>query len=183
MSISVQSRFGPLPHGHVADLLTPGLRVVFCGTALGRVSAARGAYYANPRNKFWATLFAAGLIPAPMRPEDWPGLAAHGIGLTDVCKAHYGNDNELPVDAFDPAALRAKIARYQPGTLAFTSKKAAAAALGLRGTGQMSYGLQPERWGATRLFTLPSPSGSASAYWDAAHWHDLAAMLAQPDAA
>jgi double-stranded uracil-DNA glycosylase len=30
------------------DVLGPGLRVVFCGTAAGAVSAVRGAYYAGP---------------------------------------------------------------------------------------------------------------------------------------
>jgi len=36
------------------DLLAPGLKIVFCGTAAGEVSAARGEYYAGRRNKFWS---------------------------------------------------------------------------------------------------------------------------------
>ena len=32
----------------LSDLLQPGLRLVFCGTAAGAVSAAKGAYYAGP---------------------------------------------------------------------------------------------------------------------------------------
>lgn len=176
-------RGGALAPGHVADLLAPGLRVVFCGTALGRVSAERRAYYANPHNAFWRTLFAIGLTPTLLRPDDWPGLIAHGIGLTDVCKAHYGNDADLPADAFDPVALRAKIARYRPSVLAFTSKKAAAAGRGLRGTAAVPYGLQDEHWGPTRLFVLPSPSGSARRYWDEAVWHRLAVEIGERDAA
>jgi G:T/U mismatch-specific DNA glycosylase len=35
------------------DLLPPGMRVVFRGTAAGAESAARGAYYAGKTNKFW----------------------------------------------------------------------------------------------------------------------------------
>jgi TDG/mug DNA glycosylase family protein len=38
------------------DLLAPNLSIVFCGTAVGNVSAQRGAYYAGPRNMFWPTL-------------------------------------------------------------------------------------------------------------------------------
>lgn len=38
------------------DLLAPHLRLVFCGTAAGNVSAARGAYYAGPGNQFWPIL-------------------------------------------------------------------------------------------------------------------------------
>jgi TDG/mug DNA glycosylase family protein len=40
------------------DLLRPGLRIVFCGTAAGTVSAARGVYYAHPQNRFWSALYA-----------------------------------------------------------------------------------------------------------------------------
>ena len=32
------------------DLIKPGLRIVFCGTAAGHVSAARGAYYADRKS-------------------------------------------------------------------------------------------------------------------------------------
>jgi double-stranded uracil-DNA glycosylase len=34
------------------DVIRPGLKIVFCGTAPGNVSAARGACYAHPRNRF-----------------------------------------------------------------------------------------------------------------------------------
>ena len=176
-------RAGTLPPDHLADLLAPDLRVVFCGTALGRISAQRGAYYANPHNLFWRTLHAIGLTPTLLQPVDWPGLAAHGIGLTDVCKAHYGNDADLPAHAFDPAALRAKITRHRPAMLAFTSKKAAAAGCGLRGTGAIPYGPMEERWGTTRLFVLPSPSGSARRYWDESVWHRLAVEIGDRHAA
>ena len=41
---------GP-PHV-LPDLIKPGLKIVFCGTAAGTVSAKRGAYYAHPQNRF-----------------------------------------------------------------------------------------------------------------------------------
>ena len=53
------------------DLVRPGLRIVFCGTAAGTVSAARGAYYAHPQNKFWSALCAVGLTPRLLRPEEF----------------------------------------------------------------------------------------------------------------
>ncbi len=34
------------------DMLASGLRIVFCGTAPGRLSAEQQAYYAHPQNKF-----------------------------------------------------------------------------------------------------------------------------------
>ena len=50
------------------DVLAPGLRAVFCGTAAGTKSAIAGAYYAGPGNKFWPTLHAIGLTPRRFAP-------------------------------------------------------------------------------------------------------------------
>ncbi len=173
-------RFGPLPPGHVPDLLAPGLRLVFCGTALGRVSAERRAYYAHPGNLFWRTLHTTGLTPFRLTPQEWPRLLEWGIGLTDVCKAHFGNDAQLPADAFDVEALRMKIERHRPGILAFTSKTAAAAVLG-RPTGAIALGLQDEHMGSTRLFVLTSPSGQARRFWNGAVWQGLADLVPPAD--
>lgn len=171
------ARFGPLPDGHdVPDLLAPGLKLVFCGTALGRRSAQERAYYAHPGNLFWRTLHDVGLTPERIAPRDYARLLDHGIGLTDLAKRHYGNDAELPADAFDVPTLRDKIAGLRPGILAFTSKTGASAFLG-RPTGRIAPGLQPETIGETRLFVLPSPSGSARVYWDRAAWEALAAQV------
>ncbi|MEI9905382.1 MAG: mismatch-specific DNA-glycosylase [Asticcacaulis sp.] len=168
------SKFGELPPEHcVPDVLATGLKVVFCGTALGRVSAERRAYYAHPGNLFWRTLHAVGLTPERLDPQDYARLLDYGIGLTDLCKKHYGNDAELPADAFDIAALRAKIEHYQPGVLAFTSKTGAAAFLGCP-TGTIALGFQPETVGKTRIAVLPSPSGQARIFWDQQAWQDLA---------
>jgi len=158
------------------DLLPPGLSLVFCGTAAGRRSAAEGAYYAHPGNLFWRALHAVLLTPRLFAPAEFPLLPALGIGLTDLAKHHMGNDDELPRDAFDVAALRVRIERAAPRYLAFTSKAAARAALG----GAAGDGLQQERIGSTQLFVLPSPSGQARGHWDLAPWQALA-ELAKPE--
>ena len=155
------------------DLLQPGLALVFCGTAAGRRSADEGAYYAHPGNLFWRALHAVELTPRLFAPAEFPLLPTLGIGLTDLAKHHVGNDDELPRDAFDVVALRQRIERHAPRVLAFTSKAAARAALG-RAT---SYGLQPEYFGTTQLFVLPSPSGQARGHWDLSPWHALAALV------
>ncbi len=169
----IVGKFGALPPDHVPDVLAPGLKVVFCGTALGRVSAERRAYYAHSGNFFWRTLHATGLTPERLAPEDYRRVLEHGIGLTDLSKSHFGNDAELPGDAFDVEALRARIERYQPGVLAFTSKTGAAAFLG-RTTGRVTLGFQPETVGGTRICVLPSPSGQARIFWDQQVWQNLA---------
>lgn len=168
----------PRTSDHVLpDLLQPGLAVVFCGTAAGARSAREGAYYAHPGNLFWRTLFATGLTPRQLAPAEFPLINGFGIGLTDLAKFHYGNDDQLPRDAFDVDALKQRIARVGPRVLAFTSKHAGRAALG----GKIDYGLQATTWGATRLFVLPSPSGQARGAWNVATWHDLARLVgAQP---
>jgi TDG/mug DNA glycosylase family protein len=169
----------PLERAHILpDVLRPGLSLVFCGTAAGRRSADEQAYYAHPGNMFWRALFTAGLTPRLLSPAEYPLLSGYGIGLTDLAKQHAGNDDELPRDAFDLRALRAKIERYIPGVVAFTSKAAARAALG-RAAG---YGLQPECIGASRLFVLPSPSGQARGHWDLAPWLALSVLIGvRPD--
>ncbi|MBT2185709.1 mismatch-specific DNA-glycosylase [Sphingobium nicotianae] len=158
------------------DLLAPGLRLVFCGTALGRKSAEARAYYANPTNLFWRTLHEVGLTPDRFAPGDYARLLDHRIGLTDLAKGHFGNDAELPGDAFDIPALREKILLHRPDLLAFTSKAGASALLG-RPTGRIALGEQSERIGGTRLFVLPSPSGSGRRYWDRRVWEELAVMV------
>jgi TDG/mug DNA glycosylase family protein len=97
-------------------------------------------------------------------------LLDYGIGLTDLAKGHSGNDDQLPRDAFDVPALRAKIERHSPRLLAFTSKNAARAALGHA----VGYGLQDELIGSTQLFVLPSPSGQARGHWSIEPWQVLA---------
>lgn len=155
------------------DVLAPGLRVVFCGTAPGTRSARDGAYYAHPGNYFWRTLFETGLTPRLLAPSEFRWALDFGIGLTDVAKHHFGPDAELPRGAFDAEALQRKLARYRPRIVAFTSKNAAHAGLGVTAR-QLAYGEQPLRIAHSRVFVLPSPSGLARGFWDIAPWQKLA---------
>jgi TDG/mug DNA glycosylase family protein len=167
------------PSHVLPDLIEPGLRIVFCGTAAGTVSARRGAYYAHPQNRFWATLHAVGLTPRLMRPEEYPELARWGLGLTDIAKHASGMDRELPPGALGAdacAALEAKIKAAAPAWLAFTSLAAGRRYL-KRAAG---FGEQGERIGKTRLWLLPSPSPTAGWNWAAnKHWWRALADEAQ----
>ncbi|HEY8465444.1 MAG TPA: mismatch-specific DNA-glycosylase [Solirubrobacterales bacterium] len=155
------------------DVLAPGLRVVFCGTALGAVSARVGAYYAGPGNRFWLTLHEVGLTPRVLEPREFRTVLRFGIGLTDVCKTRSGSDAEIGTDGFDVPRLRRAIEDAAPAWLAFTSKRAGRAVLGR----SVEYGVQPERIGPTRCFVLPSPSGRARRWWDIEPWRELAGLL------
>lgn len=170
------SKANPAPSDRpiLPDVLRPGLRLVFCGTAAGKRSAQDGAYYAHPGNMFWRALYQAGLTPRLLAPQEFPQLLEFGIGLTDLAKRHIGNDDELPKDAFDVRGLLSKIERYAPAMLAFTSKHAARTVLGAHA----SYGLQDRAFGSTKVFVLPSPSGQARGHWDLTHWVALGAYAA-----
>ena len=158
------------------DLLRPGLRLVFCGTAAGSVSAAKGAYYAGPGNRFWPTLARIGLTPRQLRPDEFPLLLTFGIGLTDVAKNVSGADADLPAHAFDRARLHAVLNEQQPGCIAFNGKKAASTALG-RPTRLLPYGPLPGETDWPPIVVLPSTSGAASGYWSPEPWFELAAAL------
>ena len=59
------------PPDVLPDVLGPGLRIVFCGSAAGAVSARVGAYYAGPGNRFWPTLHRVGLTPRLLAPAEF----------------------------------------------------------------------------------------------------------------
>ncbi|UPG91869.1 mismatch-specific DNA-glycosylase [Luteibacter aegosomaticola] len=158
------------------DVLEPGLRLVFCGTAAGTRSARDGAYYAHPGNMFWRAVHAVGLTPRLFAPTEYPLMPGLGIGFTDVAKFHHGNDNQLPRDAYDAQTLRSKIERHAPCVIAFTSKQAGMAALGNR---RIPIGRQAERFGGAIAWVLPSPSGQARGSWNLAVWQAMADEVRQ----
>jgi TDG/mug DNA glycosylase family protein len=152
------------------DLLAPNLKLVFCGTAASNISAKLEAYYANPQNAFWLTLYKIGLSPRQFAPQEYPKLLELGIGLTDLAKDAQGMDKGLKALDFDTEQFRMKILKYQPAILAFTSKKGASVYLRKK----PDYGLQEEVIGATQLWVLPSPSGAARSSWDIHIWQAMA---------
>ncbi len=155
------------------DVLEPGLKVVFCGTAASSVSAQRDAYYAGPGNKFWKTLHAVGLTPSLLRPEEYPTLPRYGIGLTDLAKYTSGPDLNLNSSDYAVAPFEEKIRMLSPKVLCFNGKKVAKTFLG---TGYVEFGVLGEQIGETRLFVAPSTSGAASGHWNISYWRELAEL-------
>jgi double-stranded uracil-DNA glycosylase len=156
------------------DLLAPGLSLLLCGSAAGAVSAAVGAPYAGPGNRFWATLHAVGLTPRRLTPPQAPRLLEWGIGLTDLCKTASGSDSALPRDADDVARLHRAVERHRPDVLAFVGRRAARVALGRPIT---QLGRQAERFGGAETWVVPSTSGLAVRFWDEAPWRALGARV------
>lgn len=159
------------------DILANGLKVVFCGTAPGNVSAREGAYYANNSNKFWEMLHKMGLTKEKMAAKDFHKILAAGIGLTDMAKEQFGMDKVLKKNDFDSDAFEKKILKYQPKVLCFTSKKAAQSYYGLSSSADIHYGRQDKTIGKTVVFVLPSPSPAAIRWWDERFWLEAGTFI------
>ena len=160
------------------DIVPAGLRLVFCGSAAGTVSAQKQAYYAGPGNKFWPTLFETGLTPRLLSPDEYHLMPEFGIGFTDMAKHAFGSDASLPKNADDPDRVHRVISAANPNVLAFVGKRSAQVFFKTQfGIKNIEYGLQTQTVGNTEIFVLPSPSGLAVRYWTIAPWQALADHL------
>ncbi|WP_082104272.1 mismatch-specific DNA-glycosylase [Demequina soli] len=172
------------PEPVLPDRLGPGLRAVFCGTAPGLISAARGHYYAGPGNRFWGYLHEAGIVPVRLHPEDDARVGEWRIGLTDLVKTlAQSHDRGLP---YDVPALAAKVDAHRPAWVAFTSKEAGTQAARWLGEPRPALGVQGWTLAGARVCVLPSPSGrnQGRADYDGRAtrlewWQELGALLAE----
>jgi TDG/mug DNA glycosylase family protein len=156
------------------DVLSTDLEVVFCGNAAGKVSAQRGAPFAGPGNYFWPVLHAVGLTPVLLAPEEFRRLPEFDLGLTDACKTRFGSDAEVGVRDHDPERVRSSALTFAPKHLAFVGKQAARIVL----RRPVDYGRQPERFGDTQVWVMPSTSGLARRFWSVEPWRQLADAVA-----
>ena len=159
----------------VPDVLTPGLRIVFCGINPGLRSAAAGAHFANPRNDFWRLLADSGLTPRTLEPDEQWELLELGYGLTNAAYRTTRGSSDLRRGDFAGAAERLEqIAReLRPKTIAFVGKAAYEGTFRER----PDLGLQERNLFETALFVLPStsPANAAVPYEERLRWfRDLA---------
>ncbi len=149
----------------VPDVLAPAPCVVFCGINPGRVSAAAGAPFANPRNDFWRLLHAAGFTPRVLEPQEAAELLRYRVGLTNAARRTTRGSGDLRKSDFAGAAERLEeIARtLAPEAIGFVGKIAYTGPFG----GRVEHGLQERRLDETALFVLPSTSpANAAVPWD-----------------
>jgi TDG/mug DNA glycosylase family protein len=154
----------------VPDVLAPGLEVVFCGINPGRVSAAAGAHFANPRNDFWRLLHDGGFTPRLYEPHEQFAVLELGIGLTNAAYRTTKGSGDLRRGDFAGSAERLeRLAReLSPRALAFVGKEAYRGAFGERA----DLGAQVRTLGDVGLFVLPStsPANAAVSYSERLHW-------------
>ncbi len=147
------------------DVLAPGVRLVFCGINPGRVSAAAGAHFANPRNDFWRLLRDAGFTDRLLEPSEQFTLLELGYGLTNAALRTTPGSGDLRRADFAGSAERLEeiAVRLRPRVIAFVGKEAYRGAFGER----PELGLQERRLHDTRLFVLPSTSpANAAVPWE-----------------
>ena len=162
----------------VPDVLAPGLAFVFCGINPGRVSAAAGAHFANPRNDFWRLLHDAGFTPRLLAPEEQFEAPRYGLGLTNAAYRTTPGSGDLRASDF--AASADRLARLsedlRPRWLAFVGKEAYRGAFRER----PELGEQERRLAETRLFVLPStsPANAAVPYAERLRWFRALATCA-----
>jgi double-stranded uracil-DNA glycosylase len=154
----------------VPDVLAPALTVVFCGINPGRVSAAAGAHFANPRNDFWRLLHEASFTPRVYEPHEQFALLELGIGVTNAAyRTTKGSGDLRRGDFADSARRLEQLAReLAPRALAFVGKEAFRGAFGER----PDLGPQLRTLGDLGLFVLPStsPANAAVPYAERLRW-------------
>jgi G:T/U-mismatch repair DNA glycosylase/8-oxo-dGTP pyrophosphatase MutT (NUDIX family) len=160
----------PKPPSALPDVLGSDLRVVFCGINPGRVSAAAGAHFANPRNDFWRLLHAAGFTSRLYEPHEQFEVLREGIGITNAASRTTPGSGDLRRADFAGSAERLdRLAReLRPGWIGFVGKEAYRGVFGER----PELGVQERRLGETRLFVLPStsPANAAVPWLERERW-------------
>ncbi|RDI50810.1 G/U mismatch-specific DNA glycosylase [Nocardia mexicana] len=147
----------------IADVVAPGLRVLFCGINPGLWSGATGHHFARPGNRFWPALFRSGFTPRLVRPDEQDELLEWGLGITNVAARTTAKADELTPDELREGgrALVERVARYRPRVLAVLGIGAYRTAFGRP---RATVGSQPDSLGATAVWVLPNPSGLNAHY-------------------
>ncbi|MEZ4417965.1 MAG: G/U mismatch-specific DNA glycosylase [Gemmatimonadota bacterium] len=153
----------------VPDLVGRGLRLLFCGINPGLWTAASGAHFAHPGNRFYKALHGAGVteelldVRAGFDAKSRTALTRKGIGITNLVMRTTARADELDPEEFRAGAvvLEGKVRRWKPRVLAFVG-------LGAYRTGferpGARVGEQDHRIGDTRIWALPNPSGLNAHY-------------------
>jgi double-stranded uracil-DNA glycosylase len=163
-------------------------RLVFVGINPGLWTAASGAHFAHPGNRFYPALLAAGLLDRRLDVSagyDAAALAAlhdAGIGITNLAPRPTARADELTDEELRAgvSVLEGKVERWAPAVVAFVGLTAYRTAYGLPGAG---VGRQDHTVAGAPVWALPNPSGLNAHYQlpDLARWYRAAAADAVLD--
>jgi double-stranded uracil-DNA glycosylase len=142
----------------IADLVGPGLRVLFSGINPSLYSAATGHHFARPGNRFWPVLHRSGFTAEQLHPWQQSVLPSLGLGITNVVARATARADELtPAELVaGGAVLAALTARWKPRYLAVLGVTAYRTAFARRSA---AIGPQDDTIGGVPVWVLPNPSG------------------------
>ncbi|MDY6809489.1 MAG: mismatch-specific DNA-glycosylase [Actinomycetota bacterium] len=148
----------------VADLVGDDCRLLFVGINPGLWTAAVGAHFARPGNRFYPALFRAGIIDrlidasAGMSADDRDLLYRRGVGITNVVARATAGAAELSADELRSGGrdLRERVAKIRPRVVAVAGITAFRSAFGAP---RAVAGRQAERWAGAQVWVVPNPSG------------------------
>jgi len=148
----------------VPDLLPDELRLLFVGINPGLWTAAVGAHFARPGNRFYPALFRAGITRFLISPDggyddaELAELDARGVGITNLCPRATARADEVTREELRTGAerLRKLVAERRPTVVAVLGITAYRQGFGVK---TAVVGRQPEDWDGSRLYVLPNPSG------------------------
>ena len=147
----------------IRDVISPGLRVLFCGINPGLYSGATGHHFARPGNRFWPTLYQAGFTSRLLNAAEERELLAAGYGITNLVARATATADELSADELivGRRRLESKVKRYQPQVLAVLGIGAYRTAFSQK---VAALGQQPKRLANSIVWVLPNPSGLNAHY-------------------
>jgi len=147
----------------IADVIAPGLNVLFVGINPSLWSGAVGQHFARPGNRFWRALHEAGFTDRLLSPDEGRELLKREIGVTNLVNRATASADELDVADYREGARRIekKVRRYRPKTVAFVGMGAYRVAFGRR---RARGGRQDERLAGAVIWVLPNPSGRTAGY-------------------
>jgi TDG/mug DNA glycosylase family protein len=147
----------------VADVIAPGLDVLFCGINPGLYSGATGHHFARPGNRFWPALHQSGFTDRLLEPWEERELLLSRVGVTNLVARATAQAGELSDEELRRGARRLvrKLHEYEPRVLAVLGVTAYRTAFG---DADAVVGPQDRIVGATRLWVLPNPSGLNAHY-------------------
>ncbi len=147
----------------VPDVITPRLKVLFCGINPGLYSAAIGHHFGRPGNRFWPALQLSGFTERRLSPFEDRRLLDYGLGITNVVERATASADELAVAELQAGArrLEERVGAYAPRVVALLGVGVYRAAFQRP---KATLGRQPERLGGAELWVLPNPSGLNAHY-------------------
>jgi TDG/mug DNA glycosylase family protein len=154
----------------IADLLPDPLRLLFVGINPSLWSAATGAHFARPGNRFYPAHFRAGLLgrqidaSAGLADRDRLLLEAAGIGTTNLVARATARADELSIAELRDGARRVTrlVQRHRPRVVAVVGVTAYRKAFSSPGA---RLGRQPEALTSSLPPATPTPHGIATELW------------------